>query len=231
MEILENLNLENNNNSFFQSTFGQIINRTVETGIKALLPDVIEDEIIDIKNTFINEGFSEAVDKAIDTAINIGKSALGIVTGDFENVSQAELAFKEGGLIDGISDAVDFVLDKVENMGLLSKNITSVIKNGKNILLNNVSSNIEQEFENQSQNVESLNKYNELWKESFEMQDFQKMEEYMEKIESILAETMPIENIINEARRIENLHTLIKNNDCKFDLSKEQLELADILSK
>lgn len=229
MELLENLGLDNNND-FFQSTFGQLINSGIETGLKALLPDSLEDEVIEIKDTFINEGFSEAVEKAIDTAVDLGKSALGIITGNFESVSQAELAFEEGGLIDGISNAIDFILDKVENMGLISKNITSLIKNGKDVLLNNVSSNIKEEFEFQSKNMEELSQYNELWKESFELQDFEKMEEYMEKIENILSETMPVENIISESRTIENLHELIKNNGQDFNLSKEQLDLANMLS-
>lgn len=229
MELLENIGLENNNN-FFQSTFGSLINSAIETGIKALLPDAIEDEIIEIKDTFINEGFSEAVEKAIDTAIDFGKSALGIVTGNFESVSQAEFAFEEGGLIDGISDAIDFILDKVEDMGLISENVTSLIKNGKNVLLNNVSSNIKEEFEIQNENIDNLSKYNELWKQSFESQNFEEMEKYLEKIEDLLSETMPVENIINEARTIENLHELIKNNGQDFNLSNEQLELANMLS-
>lgn len=229
MDLLENIGL-GNNNDFFQSTFGSLINSTIETGIKALLPDAIEEEVIQIKDTFINEGFSEAVEKAIDTAIDLGKSALGIVTGSFENVSQAELAFEEGGLIDGISGAIDFVLDKVGDMGLISENITSLIKNGKDLLLDNVSSNIKEEFEIQNENIENLSKYNELWKKSFESHNFEKMEEYIEKIEDVLSETMPVENIINESRTIENLHELVKNNGQNFDLSKEQLELANMLS-
>lgn len=228
MELLENLDLGNNNN-FFQSTFGQLINSGIETGLKALLPDMIEDEIIEIKDTFINEGFSEAIEKTIDTAINFGKSALGIVTGNFESVSQAELAFEKGGIIDGISDAIDFILDKVGNTGLISKNITSAIKNGKDILLSNVSTNIKDEFKFQNENIEKLSKYNEMWKEGFELKDFKKMEDYMEKIEKILSKTMPVENIINQSRTIENLHELIKNNGQNFNLTKEQLELANML--
>ena len=36
----------------------------------------------------------------------------------------------------------------------------------------------------------------------------------------------PIEKMINEARTIQNLHNLIKNNGQDFNLTQEQIELA-----
>ena len=50
------------------------------------------------------------------------------------------------------------------------------------------------------------------------------------KILNKLKELLPIENTLKEARVIENLHTLIKNNGQDFNLTKEQLELANMLS-
>ena len=55
------------------------------------------------------------------------------------------------------------------------------------------------------------------------------MEIQYEKIETELKELAPIENTINQARTIENLHNLIKNNGQDFNLKKEQLELAQKL--
>ena len=87
---LDNLeNLDKQQNNFLESTLGQVIDSSVDLGLRAILPNFIEDEVIEIKDTLIKEGFPEAVNKAIDSAIDIGKSALGIVTGKFESVSQA----------------------------------------------------------------------------------------------------------------------------------------------
>ncbi len=230
MNILENLNIENNNNEFFQSTFGQIVDFSLETGLRAILPNSIEDEVINIKNTLINEGLSEAVNKAIDTAINFGKSALGIITGNFENIDQVEMAVKKGGLIDSISNGIDFVLNKIEDFGILPKKITGAIKSGKDVLLGNISEGFKDEFLYQNENLDELEKYNELWKESFNNQDFEQMDIYYKKINGLLEDTMPIENIIQESKNIENLHTLIKNNDKNFDLTDEQIELAKLLT-
>ena len=227
---LDNLeNLDKQQNSFLESTLGQVIDSSVDLGLRAILPNFIEDEVIEIKDTLIKEGFSEAVNKAIDNAIDIGKSALGIVTGKFESVSQAEKAVEKGGIVDSISDVLDFTLDKVSDMGLLSKNITKVIKSGKDALIDNVSSDIKKEFKTQNKNIENLNKYNNSWKESFEAKDFSSMEKYIKKINNLLNKTLPLENTIKNARTIENLHELIKNNGKSFELTNEELQLAELL--
>ena len=227
---LDNLeNLDKQQNNFLESTLGQVIDSSVDLGLRAILPNFIEDEVIEIKDTLIKEGFPEAVNKAIDNAIDIGKSALGIVTGKFESVSQAEKAVEKGGIVDSISDVLDFTLDKVSDMGLLSKNITKVIKSGKDALIDNVSSDIKKEFKTQNKNIENLNKYNNNWKESFEAKDFSSMEKYMKKINNLLNKTLPLENTIKNARTIENLHELIKNNGKSFELTNEELQLAELL--
>ena len=227
---LDNLeNLDKQQHNFLESTLGQVIDSSVDLGLRAILPNFIEDEVIEIKDTLIKEGFSEAVNKAIDSAIDIGKSALGIVTGKFESVSQAEKAVEKGGIVDSVSDVLDFTLDKVSDMGLLSKNITKVIKSGKDALIDNVSSDIKKEFKTQNKNIENLNKYNNNWKESFEAKDFSSMEKYMKKINNLLNKTLPLENTIKNARTIENLHELIKNNGKSFELTNEELQLAELL--
>lgn len=227
---LDNLeNLDKQQNTFLESSLGKVIDSSVDLGLRAILPNFIEDEVIEIKDTLIKEGFSEAINKAIDGAIDIGKSALGIVTGKFESVSQAEKAVEKGGIVDSVSNILDFTLDKVSDMGLLSKNITKVIKSGKDALIDNVSSDIKKEFKTQNKNIENLNKYNNSWKESFEAKDFSSMEKYIKKINNLLNKTLPLENTIKNARTIENLHELIKNNGKSFELTNEELQLAELL--
>lgn len=231
-ENVDLLDITNNNeqSGFLQSTLGQVINFSVDTGLRAILPDIIENEIIDIKNTIINEGFTSGINEAIDSAIDFGKSALGVMTGNFESIAQAEKAIEKGGIIDGISNVLNYTIDKVTEMGVLPEQISNLIRNGKDAVLNNITSNIKQEFKSQSENVENLQSYTELWREGFENQDLNQMEEYIDKIQSKLKEIMPIENLISEARQIENIHELIKNNGGDFNLSEEELELANILS-
>ena len=56
------------------------------------------------------------------------------------------------------------------------------------------------------------------------------MEREYKKIKEQLNNLLPLEITLKQARQIENLHALIKNNGARnFNLSKEQLELANTL--
>ena len=239
MEIENNLNTEktilNNEingkvqNNFLESTLGKTINAAVDIGLRWAIPDLIEDEVINIKNSLIKGGLKEGINTAVSSAIDLGKSAMGIFTGNFESISQAQNAVKTGGVIDGISNVIDTVLNKTTKMGLINKGISSVIHQGKNVILDSVSKNIEESFTSQLNNIEKLSKYENNWKNYFEKRDFDGMQKEYEKIQQKLKEIMPLENTIKEARQIENIHNLIKNNGHNFDLTNEQLELSKML--
>ena len=220
---------ENTQKSFLETTLGKTINTAVDIGIRALLPDFIDEQVINIKNNLINNGLKEGISKTIDDAIDVGKSAMGIVTGNFENVNQMQMAVKTGGIIDGVSSLLDTVVDKVKSSGLIDSNVAKTIKQGKNVILNNVESNIESTFTNQLKSVEYTNKYINNWKDYYNNKDFEGMEKEYNKIKRELKNLVPLEQTINEARTIENLHNLIKNNGQNFNLTQEQMELAEKL--
>ena len=138
-------------------------------------------------------------------------------------------AVQTGGLIDGLSDLLDTVVGKVSQKGLINSNVANILTQGKDIILDNIQSNIEKTFAEQITNSNNINEYINNWKEAFENKDFNTMEKQYEKIETELKELAPMENTIYQARTIENLHNLIKNNGQDFNLTKEQLELAQKL--
>ena len=82
----ENLNMskevvsDKEQNSFLQTSLGKVINLGLDLGIRALLPDLIEDGVIEIKNAIFEGGFKEGIDTAIPSAIDFGKSVTGIFT-------------------------------------------------------------------------------------------------------------------------------------------------------
>lgn len=229
LELENNLEKENPVQNFLESTLGKTINAAVDIGIRALLPDFIDEQIINIKDNLLEYGLKDGISKTIDDAINLGKSAIGIFTGDFENLSQMQSAVETGGLLDGISTLLDTVVGKVANKGLIDGNIANIIMQGKDVILNNVESNIENAFTKQYENLENMDKYINNWKESFEKKDFEKMEKEYQKLEEQLKDIAPLTKTIEEAKTIEILHNLIKNNGQDFNLSKEQLELVEKL--
>ena len=225
MELENNISLTNNlteenlaqeQNSFLESSIGKAINSALDVGIRMVLPDFIEDGVVEIKDALFEGGFKEGVNTAINNAIDLGKSIVGIFTGNFDSISQARDAVKSGGIIDGISGVLDTVLDKTSSSGLISSNVANLISSGKDAILNSVSNKIEDNFTNQLEEVENLSSYENNWKESFNKQDFDGMQKEYEKIQETLKEIMPLESTIKEARIIENLHTLIKNNNKEF---------------
>lgn len=229
LEMENSLVNENSQKNFLESTLGKTINTAIDIGIRALLPDFIEEQIINIKDNMLNYGLKEGINKTVDDTIDIGKSAIGIVTGNFENVNQMQNAVKSGGLIDGISNLLDITVDKIRQAGLINNTVAKTIKEGKNIILNNVEKNIEKSFNKQYESIENTNKYINNWRNYFENKNFEGMEKEYKKIEKQLKNIAPIEDTINNARTIEVLHNLIKNNGQDFNLSNEQLELVEKL--
>lgn len=236
MEVLERNNLtkevnkNTNQNSFLESTLGQTINAGLDIGLRVLLPDLIENQVIDVKNAFLKEGFSKGVQQIVTSAIDFGKSALGIITGNFENVSQVQTAVKNRGIIDGVSNLLDFVLNKTSQKGIIPTGIASTIRKGKNIILNNISNNIENEFNKQLSSIEKVQKYSNNWKSYFNNKDLDGMDKEYNKIRVEIKSLIPLENTLKQVRNIENLHKLIKSNGGNFNLTNDQMELAKMLA-
>ena len=217
---------EQEQKNFLETNLGQAINFAVDVGLRAILPNFIEDSVIQIKDTIFQEGFSEGIKSVISSGIDLGKSVIGVVTGKFDNINQMQNAVQNGGIIDGSSELIDSVLNKIQQKGILSKNVISIIKHGKDILLDNITKNIEEALTKQIKEIEKIQTYSAKWKEFYGSKDFTNMEKQYKKIKNSLEKVMPIEQVIVEAREIENLHSLIKNNGKNFELSQTEQELA-----
>ena len=227
-EITKNIQIEKNN--FLNSIIGKTINNAIDIGLKSILPDLIENQIIEIKNVLLTNGLKSGIESAVENTIDFGKSAIGIFTGNFENMTQVRTAVADGGIIDTVSNVLDDVINKTYESGYINKSVSSVIKNGKNVLLENISSNIKNELENQTNSIEKLERYVNNWKEYFENKDFEGMTNEYNKIKKQLDNIIPLENILKETREVEVVHNLIKNNEQNFDISNLEIELAEKLS-
>ncbi len=221
---------EEKQNNFLETTLGKTINTALNVGLRYLLPNIIEDQIIEIKDTIIRDGFKEGLNKTVTSAVDLGKSAIGLITGKFDNVSQIQTAITKGGLIDTISDSIDFGLKVGRQTGLIPQNVASIIKSGKNILMNNIESNIEDSLTTQLKGIEKMNEYIENWNAYYKEQNFSKMELEYDKIRDKLKDLFPIEETLKKAHQVENLHKLIRAKGRDFNLSNEEIELAKKLN-
>ena len=228
MELEQNmtLNLENNKDEFLNSTLWKTINNGIDIGLRYLLPNLVEDEIIDLKDNLINYGLKDGVKKSIDSVIETGKQAIGIFSGNFKDIGQIQKTLKNGGVIDKVSNVLDTVINKVEDSGKIDTTVSSILKKGKTSILSSVEKNIESTLNNQINSATKIQKYIDNWQNYYNQKDFNGMTKEYNKIEREIKELIPIENTLNSARYVENIHNLIKNNGQKFDLTEEELELA-----
>lgn len=236
MDILENINdLGNKLNNeigfikkqdeFLKSNLGQIVNSALDMGLRAILPDFFENEVIDVKNSLINGGINEGINSAIENTINLGKKVLGIDNKTYKSIEQAENVIKNGGLIKGISNGIDNVLSILSNKNIISEDIINIIKNGKNLILNNVETNVENDFNIQIKAVEKIEKYIENWEKYYKNKDVEGLTKEYNKMEKQMKKIMPLENLINNVNKIRDLNNMIKNND-NFEFNTVYLDLA-----
>ena len=61
IQIGQNLDDEIGQKNFLETTLGKTINLGVDIGIRALLPDFIEEQIIDLKNNLIEYGLKDGI--------------------------------------------------------------------------------------------------------------------------------------------------------------------------
>lgn len=226
--------LENNvtsemQNNFLETSLGKTINGVLNLGIKSIMPDFIENEIIEIKDSFISQGFENGINNVINNSIELGKNILGIFNGNFSDINQAEKAVMQGGIIDGISNVIDFVLDKVNKNSILPKEIVNMIKDGKDYLLDVMENKIKDNFNLQVSSLSNVNNYMNSWNNYYSSENLEKMNETYEKMQDELGQILPLEEVIRSAKEIENLQTIIQNNNGDFEISNEQIELSKLL--
>lgn len=228
--ITNNIEIEKEQNKFFNSFIGKIINTGIDLGLRAILPDIIENQVIEIKNSLIENGLKEGIQTATDKIMDLSKSTKGIFTGKFENISQVQMAIGNGGILDTVSNILDKAVDKTYQLGFINKTANSLIKNGKDVILNSITSNLKKELDNQKDSLDNLENCIERWKEYYNNKNFEGMEKEIEKIQEKLEDIIPLENIIKEARNIETLHELIKNKGQNFEITQTERELINKLS-
>lgn len=230
-EVRKNIsnNLKERQEDFLESTLGKIINTGIDVGIKAVLPNWLEDEIIEIKDSVLNDGFKSGVKMAINKAIDMGKAIEGVFTGNFESISQIKSVIKSGGLLDGISKLLDNVIDWAKKNKKISSSTAKLIKSSKKTILENIENNIDNSLQNQVTAIEKIDGYIEKWNNYYKAQDLTNMKKIYNRIEKEMEKIIPIQDVLNKVGQVEILQELIVNNGGDFNLSQEELELSEIL--
>lgn len=231
-ELESNNQLENNDkqNSFLKSTLGSTVSAAIDLGIKIVLPDFIEDEVIEVKDAIFNNGLKEGVTKAINSFCEVGKNISNLITGNYKSVSEIEDAIDKDGLIDEISETVINTIEKIEEKGIIDKKTAKKIKESEEKIKDTISSNIEDKFEEQLEKEKNIEKNMEKWEKYYKEENFKGMERELKKIKKELEEFVPFEDTLEKTEKIENINNLIRSKEGKFDLSETEKELIKRLN-
>lgn len=173
---LAEISIEEKQNKFLEGTLGKVINTGIDIALRAILPNVIEDEVIGIKNVIVTDGFKEGIKSAVNAATNIGKSVTGIFTGKFDTISQAYNTVKSGGIIDSASKLIDTAVKSAQDNNLINSSTAKIIKKSKNVVKDCISSKIEENFMEQVDGVEKVGKYINNWNNCLEQKDLARNE-------------------------------------------------------
>ena len=77
--------------------------------------------------------------------------------------------------------------------------------------------------------IEKINEYNEKWQECFSNEDLKGMKNANRNIQKYLEKTLPLEDILKNARKIEIMQNLVESTG-SFDITEEEKELASALA-
>ena len=229
MEIENQINNNVEKESFWDNVIGKAINGALDIGLKVILPDLIEDEIIDIKDELIKNGFGAGAKTAMDALKKFVKSTEGIFTGKFESFEQIDTAVGDGGIIDTMSDLLENAIDRAYESGKIDNNVYKIMRQGKDILVESISNKVKNDVEKQVEAIEELFGHVTKWKQSYDNKDFEGMTEEFNKLNEILPKIDPNEEILQSTRKIDTIQNLIKNNGQKFELTTQEKELVEKL--
>lgn len=215
---IKNNEISKNQNDFIGNMFKNAINFGVDLGLKSLLPDLIEDQVIDIKNSILEGGFKEGVNTLMKKVNEFKNSITGIFTGNFNNIQEINTATKQGGIIKTVSKGLSKGIDAGVKSGIIPKSIGGILKAGKTTMLNEFSNSLESQMRKEIQKFDTLNDLNKKWYDALDQRDFDKMTKSTEKISALSKDLVKFSNIINETKKIEELHNFIKENN-SFDFA------------
>ena len=154
---------------------------------------------------------------------------MGVSTGKFENIEQIQKATKTGGVLDTISSAFDFALEKAVDNGKITRKARQSIKTQKNDMIKKMKKEITEEVDNQAVNVKKINEYTEKWQEAFNNKDLKGMKNANKNLKKYLENTIPLESLLSESKKIDILQNLVENTG-NFEVTEEEEQLAGVLS-
>ena len=208
----------------------KLANNALDFGLRAALPDFIEDDVIEIKNAFVNEGFISGIEETLKKIEDIVNSIKGLFKGEFESVEQIKRLIQKNGILDAASSLIDTISKKLLEKGIIDKTAYNMIKSGKNEILSSLETQLKKYYKEDEYSIEKLSQSCEEWKEELKKENYEGMKKSINKVKQRLEQSLIVENTIKEARNIEKMEKYIEKNGSLDNLTESQKNLLKSLT-
>ena len=224
MELTQNLPKE------VKINLPKVTNNALNFGLKAILPDFIEEDIIQIKDSFINEGFEKGLEEAKEKAEEVWKSVKGVFTGEFDTVGEIQKLIQKNGMLDTASDLVDKITKLLLSKKIINKTTYNLIKTGKKEIINALEGELNNYYKVDNYDFEGLSEQIEKWQKNYNDSDYESMEKTAKTILNILDKVDQIEAVITKARNIQKVQKYIQEKGSKEKLTKAERKLIEAIN-
>lgn len=219
--------IEKNENKF-QKGMLNIANFAIDVGIRAALPNYLEDHVIDIKNTLMKNGIKEGVKEIGEKAKDIVNIILGKKNVS-NKVDEIRSLTKQNGIIDQFSKVINFAIDKSVKNNRLNKNLASILKSGKTAMLSTFSDKLENNLYKEIKNIEDFKKELSNWNKCFDKKDVEGMNKIYNKLEKIYNNISVVLKEVIDFEKIKYTQKYIEKNK-KEELNSDEIELLKKLA-
>ena len=222
MELVQNLNEIN-----ISKIIPDLANHALDLGLKTILPDFIENDVIKIKDAFLENGFTAGLEEAKEKAEEVYKSIKGVFTGEFDSLGEIKKLLQKGGILNTASKMTDKILKIVLDTGIINKTTYNMIKTGKNAILNTLESDLNTYLKIDEYDLEKMQTQIEEWKQSYKNQDYEGMEKTAKKLSQTLQKNEKLENLLEQARNIEKSQKYIEKKGSIENLTKAEKKILE----
>ena len=219
--ILTKENIIKYQEEFLKTNIIKEINNSLDIYLKEFFPDSLGENLINLKNNIINNNIKNSINKNIEIATEKNNNYID----EYDMISKIQDNVMTKENINSLSNNIN------ENINKLEKNTNKKIikKLDKEKIVNNIEESIDKTFEKQKNNIKKIEKYIKSWENKYNLKDIEGMKKEYNRMEKLIEDLIPLENVLNNYRKIENIQKLLENNSSENYLDEQVLELANKL--
>ena len=212
---------ENSKNIF--SNIGDAFSNAVNKG-RELLP-IPEEYKETVKNGLERFDFKDVAKTAAESALRSGMKNLGMKVGTFDSIKGLIEAIKAGDLKKGLSEGIDLAVSVIK----IPSNVKTLIKSGKNVILDKAfEDELKTVMKKQQNTISRINKKCDQLEEAINKDDSKTVEKISKTLKSDLEKVAPIEKVIERGKMALNECELYKNKGTA--LTKDEAEVCQKLA-